>query len=152
VAYFSATTLDIENRWRPLTTAEEDVAIVLLSDADLKLYHARPQLPAAIASTDPETHIDGQLAVIVLVDMVLRVLRNPDSFRTTNLGADGSVGVGYFSTEVLRPRVAIAPGDLDDIDRALRQTQQSMPIVASRYMQNVDYGKPESDTSTLPTP
>lgn len=145
--YFNVSTLDLEARWRPLSDAESDIGTILLSDADVKVNNARPQLVAAIASADPLFHIDEQLVVIVVCDMVLRVMMNPDSFRTTTIGADGSIGVGYFGTEVLRPRIAIAPGDLDEIDRALRATNQASAVVRSRVMRNVDYGVP-----TLPLP
>lgn len=150
--HFGTTVSDIEARWRALSSDESDVALVLLGDADLKLFNARPMLPAAIASSDPALHIDGELAKIVCVDMVWRVLINPDSFRTTNVGADGTVGAGYFSSEVLRPRVAIAAGDLDEIDRSLRTTGQGFAFVASRRMRNVDYGTATVDMNALPLP
>jgi hypothetical protein len=153
VSYFNVAVSDIEARWRPLSDDESDVARILLSDADRILNNARPMLVGAIASTDPLLHIDGELAKIVLVDMVWRVLINPDSFRTTSVGADGSVGAGYFQPiEVLRPRIAFGPGDLDAIDRALRQTNQGFAIIQSRRMRNVDYGIPQVDMSVLPLP
>lgn len=151
--YFNATVLDIENRWRPLSDAETAIANVLLADADRILYNNRPQLVAAIAETDPAKHVDPELVPPVLADMVIRVLSNPDMYRTTNVGADGSVGVGYFSTEVLRPRVALAAGDLDEIDRALRRVNQAPSRLRSRQMVNTDYGtRNPAPLNTLPTP
>lgn len=153
--YFNVTTLDIENRWRPLTDAEADVANVLLEDADRILYNNRPQLLTAINATDPDQQVDPGLVPPVLADMVIRVLGNPDSYRTTNVGADGSIGVGYFNpVEILRPRVALAPGDLDEIDRALRRVNQAQSVVKSRRMLNTDYGVRSllPSTNTLPTP
>lgn len=150
--YFGVETADIEDRWRALGTEEAQVAAVLLQDADTKLNNARPMLSAAVAlpSTDPQ-YVDPRLATMVVVDMAWRVLSNPDMFRTTTVGADGAVGVGYFSTEILRARVALAAGDLDEIDRALRQTGQGYSVSMGRRMLNVDYGR-QSTTPTLPTP
>lgn len=151
---FNVTTLDIESRWRPLTDAEADVATVLLEDADRILNNHRPQLLAATLSTDPDTQVDPLLVPPVLVDMVVRVLGNPDSYRTTNVGADGSIGVGYFNPiEILRPRVSLAPGDLDEIDRALRRVNAAQSVVRSRRMLNTDYGvRSLLPLNTLPTP
>ena len=110
-------------------------------------------LSAAVAlDEDDDLYVDPRLAKMCIVDMVWRVLINPDMFRTTTVGADGAVGAGYFSTEILRARLALAAGDLDEIDRALRQTGQGYSVVASRRMLNVDYGRSTTDTSTLPTP
>jgi hypothetical protein len=151
--YFHVAVSDIETRWRPLSAEETTVATVLLADADRNLFFARPTLATAIAlDTDDPKYIDPETAKVPVVDQVWRVLINPDSFRTTNVGADGSIGAGYFSTEVLRPRVALAPGDLDTIDRALRVTKQGNSPVVSRRMRNVDYGIPSVDMNALPTP
>jgi hypothetical protein len=151
--YFGVDVSDIEARWRPLSVDEAAVATVLLADADRNLFFARPKLLTAIglAPTDP-AYIDPELVKPAVVDQVWRVLINPDSFRTTNVGADGSVGAGYFSTEVLRPRVALAPGDLDTIDGALRETGQALPGIVSRRMRNADYGTTTVDMTALPLP
>jgi hypothetical protein len=150
--YFGVDVADIESRWRALGAEETTVATVLLQDADTKLNNARPMLSAAIALAPTDAHyVDPRLAVMCVVDMVWRVLINPDMFRTTTVGADGAVGAGYFSTEILRARLALAAGDLDEIDRALRVTGQGYSVVASRRMLNVDYGR-ASTSSTLPTP
>lgn len=151
--YFNVDVSDIEARWRPLSSEEAAVAAVLLGDADRNLFFARPALTSAIA-LDPldVKYIDPELCKVVVVDQVWRVLINPDSFRTTNVGADGTIGAGYFSTEVLRPRVALAPGDLDTIDRALRTTGQGNSFAVSRRMRNVDYGTDTVNMNALPTP
>lgn len=151
--YFGVEVSDIEDRWRDLSPEEETIATVLLADADRNLFFARQALLTAIAldPSDPQ-YIDPELVKVPVVDQVWRVLINPDSFRTTNVGADGSIGAGYFSTEVLRPRVALAPGDLDTIDRALRTTDQGFSRVVSRRMRHVDYGTSTVDMNALPTP
>lgn len=143
---------DIVARWRPLSSDEEDIATILLGDAVLRINSARPKLAAAVASTDPLLHVDEQLVVICLCDMVIRVLSNPDAFKATGIGADGSVTVTYVAIETLRPRIAIAPGDLDNIDARLRITKQGLNFFTSRVMRNVDYGIPTVDMNILPTP
>jgi len=151
--YFGVDVSDIEDRWRALGVEEAAVAAILLQDADTKLNNARPMLSAAIAlpSTDPK-YVDPRLPTMTVVDMVWRVLINPDMFRTTSVGADGAVGAGYFSSEILRARLALAAGDLDEIDRALRRSGQGYSVSMGRRMLNVDYGKRTTNPSTLPLP
>lgn len=150
---YNVGTADIEARWRPLSNAEADIATILLADATVRLNTARPSLAAAVASVDPLIHVDEQLVVICLCDMVIRVLANPDSFKATGIGADGSVTVTYVAIETLRPRIALAPGDLDNIDARLRVTGQGLAFFQSRVMRNVDYGVPTApNLNILPTP
>lgn len=67
---------DIEVRWRPLTDAEATVATALLGDAWLILTKADPTIESRLDAS-PAT-LDEGLVTIVLVEMVKRVLRNPD--------------------------------------------------------------------------
>lgn len=113
---YNVSTVDIEDRWRPLSDEESSVADVLLADATLKLDTARPTLAAAVAATT----VPERLVIILLCDMVIRVISNPDVFRTTNIGADGSIGVTY-ALEFFRSRIGFAPGDLDAIDAAMSE-------------------------------
>lgn len=71
-----AQTGDIEARWRPLTSAETIVADALLADAWLLLKKADATIETRL-DADPVT-LDSGLVKIVLVEMVKRVLRNPD--------------------------------------------------------------------------
>ena len=137
--YFGVNVSDIEARWRDLDAEETQIAAVLLADADLKLHVRRPALQAAIASTDPAVHVDARLATVVVVDMVLRVMQNPDLYKSTTVSADGSAAVSYFGLEVLRPRVSVAPGDLDEIDRAMNSDGGVYKPVRSRITVNADY-------------
>lgn len=71
-----ATPGDIEDRWRPLTDSEYFVANALLGDAWLLLLKADPTIATRLDAV-PAT-LDSGLVRIVLVEMVKRVLRNPD--------------------------------------------------------------------------
>lgn len=132
---FGAVPQDIVDRWRPLSSAETALAVVLLEDADLKLDVRRPSLAADIAAGV----VDGRLAVMVLVDAVLRVMTNPSSYKSSSIGGDGSVSASYFGTEVLRPRVVISAEDLMEIDRATETTPTGYRPVRSRVLVNGDY-------------
>lgn len=148
---YNVSTLDIENRWRPLSDAEADVAAVLLVDAEAKLNLARPTLAAAVASSNPETHVDERLVVIVLCDMVIRVISNPDLNRSLNIGADGAIGISY-GIEIYRARLNLAPGDLTFIDKALRNAGAlTSAFVGRKLNSTMNYRSSSSPTSTLPT-
>lgn len=69
-----ATTLDIDDRWRPLTDAERIVAQSLLGDAWLLLKRADATIDLRLDAVT----LDAGLVKMVLVEMVKRVLRNPD--------------------------------------------------------------------------
>lgn len=149
---YNVSTADIEARWRPLTPAEDDVASVLLIDATSKLDLARPTLAAAVASTTPATHVDERLVIIVLCDMVIRVISNPDLNRSINIGADGAIGISY-GIEIYRARVGLAPGDLDSIDLALRAIG-ALPsaFVGRRLVSTMNYRASTAPVqTTLPT-
>ena len=144
---YDITTADIESRWRTLSTEESDLATTLISDAILKIDLARPQLAAAVTAGD----VSLQLVAMAVVDIVVRVLTNPDRLRSTVIGADGSISVGYgLATEVDRARVAVGPGDLDAIDAALRLASAGPGIVTSRAL--VAYPESAPSMTTLPTP
>jgi len=116
-----ASTTDIANRWRPLTTSETIVADTLLGDAWAMLTSRRETLEADMtAGTVVEANV-----VRVLCAMVLRVLKNPDGYdteaiddwsgRRNALGADG----------LLR----VTPEELADITPG-RRGQRSVRLVA----------------------
>lgn len=145
---YSVSTADIEDRWRPLTTAEDSVATVLLLDAELKLNTARPTLAAAVA----DASVDERLVVILLCDMVIRVVSNPDLNRTINIGADGAIGITY-ALEVYRSRLGFAPGDLDQIDKAMSEAGVIPPKFIGRILTStMNYrASTAPTTTTLPT-
>lgn len=72
-----ATSQDVVNRWRPLAASEAAAADALLEEAEAILALASPGIRARAAASP-----DAALAArSVIVSMVLRVLRNPDSIR-----------------------------------------------------------------------
>ena len=78
-----ATFADVESRWRPLSTAEQTVATALLGDAWLLLKLADSTIETRL-DADPAT-LDDELVKMVLANMVLRVLRNPDGVRQESI-------------------------------------------------------------------
>lgn len=68
---------DVTNRWRPLTLEEEAVAAALLQEAEAILAVASPGIRERAAAS-PDAAV---VARSVVVSMVLRVLKNPDSVR-----------------------------------------------------------------------
>lgn len=121
---YVVTTQDIADRWRPLSAEEDAVAGVLLEDAQALLDVKLPRLEAQVAAgVVPE-----RLVTAMLVEAVQRVLRNPDVQTNLQLGADGSLGVGYAvarATEVARPRLELTEADL-----ALLRPSPAVPLAS----------------------
>lgn len=69
-----ATVADVAARWRPLSASEQLVAAALLGDASAVM---RARVPSLDDRVDDDT-LDVALPRSVCVQMVLRVLRNPD--------------------------------------------------------------------------
>lgn len=74
---------DIENRWRPLTDRETIVASTLLDDAWMLLKLKDATIDTRLDAVPIE--LDTALVVMVLVEMVKRVLRNPDGIRQESI-------------------------------------------------------------------
>lgn len=77
------TTSDIEARWRPLTSAEEVVAPTLIADVEAWAMLAVPTLEAALASGSAAF---VQNAKRILATAVIRVLKNPQAYRSEQDG------------------------------------------------------------------
>lgn len=150
---FDVSTADIESRWRELDDDESDVALVRLGDAERRLRGVRPALYAFYTDLDP-----GQLKTDLLeairtavAEAVIRFLKNPDLMSNTQIGADGSVGVGY-DTRTLGG-VYISEQDLVDIDAVVaaadgtaRKRVGSQALVTTFPWREID------DEYPLPTP
>lgn len=65
---------DIEGLWRPLSVGDQAIAANWLDRASATIRHDVPGIDARI-TVDPNL---GELAKGVAVDMVLRVMRNPE--------------------------------------------------------------------------
>jgi hypothetical protein len=78
---YVVSTEDIETRWRPLSDAERVVATALLADATAMVDAKRPLLASQVAAGD----IPASVVEAVLVQMVLRVLKNPDGKRQESI-------------------------------------------------------------------
>lgn len=156
---FDVSVSDIENRWRPLSDDEADVAFAKLDDAALHLRLIRPTLDAYVnglplgqARTDLE-----QAIAVALAEAVHRYLRNPDVLRSTTIGADGAVGIGYDnSPDALAARgVYISEGDLVLIDAAVAAAA-GVPapsrLRSVRLHSTSPWNQPPPSTSSLPLP
>lgn len=76
-----ATTQDVEQRWRPLSPAEQLVAAALLADAWADVTTQVPSVPARVEANPTFRRV----VVSILVAMVLRVLKNPDGIRQMSI-------------------------------------------------------------------
>ena len=130
---YGVSTADIEARWRPLSPAEDEVAFTLLQDAETKLNAYRPVLPAAVA----DGRVPERIVVDVLVDMVQRVLRNPDVIRAQNISSDGSIGLTYgMGEDTVRAnmRLQVTTEHLEAIDVALRAAGGAKRVGSARLV------------------
>lgn len=147
---YAITVDDIANRWRALDTegspSEEDLATTLLGDAIIKIDLARPMLADAVA----DNLVDVKVVAMCAAEVVIRVLANPDLNSQQQIGADGSVGVG-FHRPTYRPRVVVTDQDLEDIDKALEAADLIDGRVKSVTL-TTSFPYRTSDTSVLPTP
>lgn len=93
---------DVAAGWRPLTAAEDDVAVALIAESLVLLTALVPGL--ALLSED--------LVKLVVVKMVRRVMKNPDGYRIRDMSIDDyseggtvdsalSTGELYVSSEEL---------------------------------------------------
>lgn len=76
-----ATPQDVEQRWRPLSPAEQLVATALLADAWADVTTQVPSVPARVEASATFRRV----VVSILVAMVLRVLKNPDGIRQMSI-------------------------------------------------------------------
>ena len=79
------TTADIEARWRPLTAEEDVVAQTLIADVEAWARIVAPRLDARIEE-DVAGHFTRNVTRI-LAGAVIRVLKNPQAFRTEQDGS-----------------------------------------------------------------
>lgn len=151
---FDVSTADIESRWRVLSDAESDVALTRLSDADRKLRLARPTLQTFYTGLAAGTAKTDLLETIraVLANTVIRYLINPDVNVRQDIGADGSIGIG-FDTDA-EGGIFISDSDLADIDAAVAAAAGtahsrvgSQPLIST-----FPWRTGEGDVTILPTP
>lgn len=159
---FTATVADVEARWRALSAPETSVASTMLGDLKNDLALLRPALLRFLddlAAGDADEIAKGvalqRTITRVLANAVKRGLRNPDTLRSTNIGADGAIGVGYDNgTESLANTGAtLTRGDLSDIDKATEAVGGEVVtgIISVRLQAYPErYAAP--DMSVLPTP
>jgi hypothetical protein len=161
---FAATVGDVEARYRELAGTESDLAAVLVQDALTKLRGLRPSVPgliqtadtaaAAVGATPAQTQTAADWARLVklaVAEAVIRVLVNAEQFRSTSVGADGSISVSYtVAAEVPRARLAFSGDDLADLDRKIRQTTGSGSVVTIGLTALAT--EAETAPSTLPLP
>lgn len=130
---YPVTPADIEARWRPLSGAEYDVAATLLDDAMVKVNARRPTLQQAF----DDGLVPIQVIKDVLVDMVQRVLRNPDVIRAQNISSDGSIGLTYgMGEDTVRAnmRLQVTEDHLASLDAALRAAAALASRVGSQKL------------------
>jgi len=130
-----ATTADIEARWRPLTAQEETVAAALVGDAWLLLKRADSTIETRL-DAEPAT-LDAELVKIVIVEMVKRVLRNPDgitqeSIQDYSYTRDRAISSGLLSVLDAELDLLAADDDLTSDAFTIRPSYQ-VPLGSSGY-------------------
>jgi hypothetical protein len=151
---FDVSTADIETRWRVLSTEEEDVGLQRLLDAERKLRLLRPKLLATYTDLDAGDVKDDLLETIraVLAGVVIRYLRNPDVNNRQDIGADGSIGIGF---DTLTPGgLYFTAEELNEIDQAAAVATEVplSPFVSRRLISSFPYRSDTGDPTILPTP
>lgn len=155
---FDVSTADIESRWRVLSDDETDVALQRLIDIERRLRVRRPTLLAAYtalpADVAPVTVKADLLETIraVLSEAVIRYLRNPDVTVRQDIGADGSIGIGFDTNS--EGGVYLTDEDLAEIDAAAAVAAGAVySRVRSRTLKTTfPYRTDAGDPTILPTP
>ena len=112
---------DVAARWRPLSVAETALAETLLEDLTNDLDIFRPTLSVTLAGMEEPGHTRLERAIVkTLANAVKRAMRNPDTLRSTNIGADGGIGVGYDNgwAALAATSAMLTADDLRTIDKA----------------------------------
>lgn len=155
---FDVSTADIESRWRVLADDEADVALQRLIDVERSLRAKRPLLfafyTAIPADVSPITRKSDLLETIrqVLADAVIRFLRNPDLNNRQDIGADGSIGIGFDTLST--GGVRLTDADLAEIDTAVAAAAGAVrPKVGSQVLVSTfPWRRTPYDQTILPTP
>jgi hypothetical protein len=151
---FDVSTADIETRWRVLSTEEEDVGLQRLLDAERKLRILRPKLLAfytALAEGVPKEDLLETIRAI-LAGAVIRYLRNPDVNNRQDIGADGSIGIGFDT--LTNGGIYFTADELGEIDAAVAVAGE-LPLnrfASRRLISTFPYRNSSGDPTILPTP
>ena len=147
-------TLDIESRWRVLDDAESDVALQRLVDVERQLRNKRPLLLPFYTALVAGTAKTDLLETVrqVLADVVIAFLRNPDLNNRQDIGADGSIGIGFDMNR--SGRVLLTDDDLALIDEAVAGAAGVVsPKVGSQVLvSSFPWRRTPYDVTILPTP
>lgn len=82
----AVTPAEIEGRWRPLTTAEAATIPGKSEDAWTRIVATVPGITDHLAATPPL--VEEAVVRSVMVSMIVRVLKNPESVRTHQQSID----------------------------------------------------------------
>ena len=116
-------------------------------EAELAMRRTR----AATAGSLPRSDATSRAPMAPVAEAVIRVLVNQEQFRSTSIGADGSIAVGYtVPSEVPRARLAFSGEELTDIDRKIRLSTGSGSVVSIGLTSLAT--ETQTTPSTLPTP
>lgn len=150
---FDVSTADIESRWRDLSDDESTIAVTRLADAERKLRAVRPGLFAFYTALPSGDGKDDLLEAIreAVAEAVIRVLKNPDLVSQQNIGADGSIGIGFDTRTT--GGVFIADTDLAAVDAAVGAVAGHLrPHVGSQALTSSWPWRSSTDPYPLPTP
>lgn len=150
---FDVSTADIESRWRDLSDDESTIALTRLADAERKLRAARPGLLLFFDGLADGLAKDDLLEAVreACAEAVIRVLKNPDLVSQQNIGADGSIGIGFDTRTT--GGVFISDADLAAIDAAVGAAAGTVRAsVGSQELASSWPWRSRTDPYPLPTP
>jgi len=156
---YNVSPTDVEDRWRPLSDAETPIAQTLLDDLVNDLDVHRPALEATLAAllADDDDAVVAKglmlqrVIVKTLANVVKNALRNPDVLRSTTIGADGSIGVGYDNTaaDILANAAMLSAADYRSIDLAVLSASGTTPSAVNSVRLVINRHR-ERDINCLP--
>lgn len=127
----SVTAQDIEQVWRPLTTAESATIAGLSSSAWRRIVATIPGIESFMDVITPATEPRVPLETVqdVMVSMIVRVLKNPSSARIVSESIDD-----YTDGKTLD--AAISSGELyvSDYEIAMLTPAQTVPVYGMYVM------------------
>lgn len=126
----TVTPQEIQNQWRPLSTAESGVIPGLSGEAWVRiLAHPRSRDIEAKVAANPQL-VSEATVKSVLASMIIRVLKNPDSARQISKSHDDWSKSQTLDSSISTGELYINDRELDLLDPLPEYYEQGMYIVS----------------------